>query len=154
MLASTFCAAVASGRDVAGTESGERQEGCDESEGTACTASMRRGMVSAANISPVPEKKRGSWGVSMRKRRGLKSDVAVEPIMVRFSMSSRLTCGAWGWSDEEGVGHVDGCEVAASRCWASDGVCVPEPEVDAGLEGAREEMVWLSRVSRREVMMT
>lgn len=36
-------------------------------------------MVRAANMSPVPEKKRGSWGVSMRKRRGVKSEVAVEP---------------------------------------------------------------------------
>lgn len=153
MLASTFCTAVASGRDVAGTESGERQEGLDERSGTAWTASMRRGMVRAANMSPVPEKKRGRWGMSMRKRRGLKLDVAVEPIMVRFSMSSRLIWGACGWSDEE-VGHVDGCEVAASRWWASDGVCVPEPEVDAGLEGALEEIVWLSRVRRREVIMT
>jgi hypothetical protein len=52
------------------------------------------------------------------------------------------------------VGQADGCEIAASRLWASDGVCVPEPEVDAGLEGALEEIVWLSRVSRRDVMMT
>jgi hypothetical protein len=113
---------------------------------------MRRGMVSAANMSPVPEKKRGSCGVSMRKSRGLKSEVAVEPIMVRFSTSSRLIWGAWGW-DEDEVGHADGCEVAASR-FGSDGVCVPEPEVDAGLEGALEEIVWLSCVRRREVMMT
>lgn len=78
---------------MAGTSSGERQLDVEERPGTACTASMRRGMVRAANMSPVPEKKRGSWGVSMRKRRGVKSDVAVEPMMVRFSTSSRLTCG-------------------------------------------------------------
>jgi hypothetical protein len=72
--------------------------------------------------------------------------------MVRFSTSSRLICGACGCEDE--VGHADGCEVAASSACASDGVCVPVPEVEGGLEGALEEIVWLSRVSRREVMIT
>jgi hypothetical protein len=43
-------------------------------------------------MSPVPEKKSGSWGVSMRKRRGWCVDVAVEPMMVRFLICSR---GVW-----------------------------------------------------------
>jgi hypothetical protein len=75
-------------------------------------------MVSAANMSPVPEKKRGSCGVSIRNRRGLKSDVAVEPMIVRFSTSSRSISGvaAFGCSvDEDAVGHAEGCEDAASR---------------------------------------
>lgn len=94
----------------------------------------------------MPEKKRGSFGVSMRKRRGLKSDVAVEPMMVRYSTSARLISGVV-CGDEADVGHVEGCEVAASRWF---GVWAPEP----GLDGAREEMVVLSRVSRKEVMIT
>jgi hypothetical protein len=73
--------------------------------------------------------------------------------MVKFSTSSRLICGACDCSDN-GVGHVEGCDVAASRCCASDGVCDPEPVVDAGLEGALEDIVWLSRVKRRDVMIT
>jgi hypothetical protein len=73
-------------------------------------------------------------------------------MMVRFSTSSRLICGACRCEDE--VGHADGCEVAAWRVCASDGVCVPDPEVEGGFEGALEETVWLSRVSRREVMIT
>lgn len=75
MEARTFWQALASGSCVGGTESGERQLGVAATFASgveaACTASMRRGMVSAANMSPVPEKKRGSWGVSMRKRRGV-----------------------------------------------------------------------------------
>lgn len=140
------------------TSSGDRQlgvaarlrVGVDE----ACTASMRRGMVSAANMSPVPEKKRGSCGVSMRKRRGLWSEVAVEPMMVRVSMSSRLISGAGGAAGVEVVGQVEGCEVAASRDCGSVGVCEPVPAWEVGRVGEREESVWLSRVKRREVMMT
>jgi hypothetical protein len=73
--------------------------------------------------------------------------------MVRFSTSSRLICGARGCSGDE-VDHADGCDVAASRFCASDGVCDPESVVDAGLDGALEDIVWLSRVKRREVMIT
>lgn len=35
--------------------------------------------MSAANMSPVPEKKTGKAGTVRRKRRGLKSEVAVDP---------------------------------------------------------------------------
>jgi hypothetical protein len=73
--------------------------------------------------------------------------------MVRFSTSSRLICGACD-CPEDGVGHVDGCDVAASLCCASEGVFDPEPVVEAGLEGVLDEIVWLSRVKRRDVMMT
>ena len=55
-------------------------------------------MVSAANMSPVPEKKRGSNGVSILNKRGLKSDVAVEPMIVMFSISS----SKGGGGEEEG----------------------------------------------------
>jgi hypothetical protein len=61
--------------------------------------------------------------------------------MVKFSTSSRLTCSVCGFSDVDDLGHVEGCDVAASRCCGSDGVSVPEPAEDAGLDGAREEMV-------------
>jgi hypothetical protein len=76
--------------------------------------------------------------------------------MVRFSTSSRFICEAkaCGCSEGNEVGHVEGCEVAASRGCASDGVTGSDPLVEAGLEGALEEIVWLSRVKRREVMMT
>lgn len=70
--------------------------------------------------------------------------------MVRFSMSFR---SIWGW-DSCSAGfddaHVEGWDVAASWVCASEGVCVPVPALDTGLDG----MVWLSRVSRRDVMMT
>lgn len=61
-------------------------------------------MVSAANMSPVPEKKSGSSGVSIRKRRGLKSDVAVDPMMVIFRTcsSSSNRCGGEGALDASG----------------------------------------------------
>jgi hypothetical protein len=52
------------------------------------------------------------------------------------------------------VGHAEGCDDAASRLCASNGVGGPEPAVDAGLDGVLEEIVWLSRVKRSEVMMT
>jgi hypothetical protein len=42
--------------------------------------------------------------------------------MVRFSTSSRLICGVCGCSEADDVGHVDGCDTAASRLCASDGV--------------------------------
>ena len=138
---------------MAATSSGERQLGIEwrghsgvEAE---CTASIRRGMVRAANMSPVPEKKRGSCGVSMRKRRGLWSEVAVEPMMVRFSMSSESLRGVLCW----GLGRcsqVEECEVAASWGWVFEGVCVPVPAFDTGLE----DTVWLSRVKRSDVIMT
>ena len=73
-------------------------------------------------------------------------------MIVRFSTPSKFISGVCCCDDE--VGHVDGWEVAASRACVSVGVCVPEPAVDGALDGAREEMVWLSRVRRREVMMT
>jgi hypothetical protein len=63
-------------------------------------------------------------------------------------MSSRSIGGACDCSDLFDVGHVDGCDVAAS-C-GSDGECAPVPAFDTGREG----MVWLSRVKRREVMIT
>jgi hypothetical protein len=74
--------------------------------------------------------------------------------MVRFSTSSRLTCRVCGCLSGREVGHAEGCDFAASRRCVSDGVCVPDPAVDAGLEGALDEIVWLSRVKRREVMIT
>lgn len=74
--------------------------------------------------------------------------------MVKFCTSSRFICGCCDCSDDDDVGHVDGCEVAASGECASDGVCDPDPVIDAGLEGALEERVWLSRVRRKEVIMT
>lgn len=138
---------------MAGTSSGERQLGIvwrgHAGVEAACTASIRRGMVRAANMSPVPEKKRGSWGVSMRNRRGLWSEVAVEPMMVRFSISESSWTGVLCW----GLGRcsqVEGCEVAASWGWLVEGVWVPVPAFDTGLE----DTVWLSRVKRRDVMMT
>lgn len=133
-------------------------------------------MVRAANMSPVPEKKRGSSGVSMRKRRGLKSEVAVEPMMVMFLISSSSCSGAaGGWSevvasvvsgvDVEGcseepscVGCEAGCVRAGSRCGDSTGVCRPEGVADAGFdparEGTRDDTVRLSRVNRRDVIIT
>lgn len=48
------------------------------------------------------------------------------------------------------MGHVEGWDVAASK----EGDCRPDAVVDAGFDGAREDTVWLSRVRRREVMMT
>lgn len=153
MEASTFWQARARGRSVAETESGERQLGVEwrgESRVEAkWTASMRRGMVRAANMSPVPEKKRGSWGVSMRKRRGLWSEVAVEPMMVRFSMSSESEVRGVCW-DLGRFSQVEGWEVAASWAWVFEGVWVPVPAFDTGLE----DTVWLSRVKRSDVMIT
>jgi hypothetical protein len=108
--------------------------GFDEegTEGAFFTASMRRGIVSAANMSPVPEKKSGSAGVSMRKRRGVKSEVAVEPIMVRSSTSSKsiLLCsasegfeaGALEVLDCSPVGREEGCDVSALRSGDLEGV--------------------------------
>lgn len=61
---------------------------------------MRRGTVSAANKSPVPEKNIGRRGVSILNKRGLESEVAVEPIMVIFSTLSA--------SDDRGAGEVVG----------------------------------------------
>ena len=63
-------------------------------------------------------------------------------MIVRFSISLRSICGACSCGA--------GWEVAASRCWGSEGVWVPVPAFDTGLEG----MVWLSRVKRRDVMIT
>ena len=62
--------------------------------------------------------------------------------MVRFSTSLRSICGAWGCEP--------GWDVAESRCCGSEGVFVPVPAFDTGLEG----IVWLSRVKRRDVMIT
>jgi hypothetical protein len=78
-------------------------------------------------MSPVPEKNNGRAGVSMRKRRGLWSLVAVEPIIVRFSGSSISSSGETGaWEGEELVGfdagHDCGCVVAGSSLGVSVGV--------------------------------
>lgn len=70
----------------------------------------------------------------MRKRRGVKSEVAVEPMMVSFPMSSRLT---WAVDCFSEVGHAEGWDVAASR----EGDWRPEAVVEAGLDGAREDTV-------------
>lgn len=81
-------------------------------------------------------------------------------MIVRFSMSSTLISGAFDCSDagpfseDCEVGHAEGCDVAASNPAPSDGVCVPDVGLETGLEGAREGTVWLSRVKRRDVMMT
>ena len=153
MLARTFWTAFARGRSAAGTESGlcqllhfERsRSGVDE----ACTASMRRGTVSAANMSPVPEKNSGSCGVSMRKRRGLWSEVAVLPIIVRFEISEGSTGGGE---------RVEGCELEAGGVhdwgWDFAGSRDGDGDLEAVREGVREGTVWLSFVRRREVMMT
>lgn len=61
--------------------------------------------------------------------------------MVRFSTSSRWTCNSCDFSYMDDLGHVDGCDVAASRWCVLGGVCVLEPAEDAGLDGARDEMV-------------
>ena len=153
MLASTFWHAFARGNSSGDTSSGERQLGLDLRSGVEalCTASMRRGTVSAANMSPVPEKKRGSAGVSIRKRRGLKSEVAVEPMIVRFSGSSTCTEASEGEAVARlDVGQEDGCEVSAE--W-SVGVCWPDGGLDGARDGVLEGRVWLSRVRRSEVMM-
>lgn len=52
------------------------------------------------------------------------------------------------------MAQVDGWDIAAFKGCDSEGVCVPVPAFEFGLVGAREDMVWLSRVKRREVMMT
>lgn len=111
MLASTFCTAFASGKSSGATSSGDFQLVVLESGvvdwGRLLIASMRRGTMRAANMSPVPEKKRGRWGVVMRKRRGVCVDVDVEPIIVRFF--------AFDFDDEGfGVVQVEGWEVAGS----------------------------------------
>jgi len=79
--------------------------------------------VRAANMSPVPEKKRGSWGVSMRKRRGVKSEVAVEPMIVRFSTESSSVSRVWAASFADCV------------CCDEDGVLLPDAAVEAGALG-------------------
>ena len=109
------------------------------SSGAQDTASMSRGTVSAANMSPVPEKKRGRAGVSMRKRRGLKSEVAVEPMMVRVSTTS-------SFAGASAVGLVCGSVDESGSEGSVEGVC--------GCVTGREVGIWLSRVRRREVMMT
>jgi hypothetical protein len=100
MLARTFWQALASGRSSAVTSSGERQLEVEVRSQSgveaAWTASMSRGMVRAANMSPVPEKKSGSSGVSIRKRRGVKEVVAVEPMMVMSLISSSWSSGSCG----------------------------------------------------------
>ena len=132
---------------------------------------MRRGTVRAANMSPVPEKKNGRRGVSILKRRGLWSDVAVDPMIVMCSTSSSsfgdggasglegseavqpAGCEVSGLSDSDGICCVAlaaGCEVSGFN----SGVCWPEAVAEAGFEGARDGIVWLSRVSRREVIIT
>ena len=93
-------------------------------------------MVSAANMSPVPEKNNGRAGVSMRKSRGLWSNVAVDPIIVRFSGTSSISgmgVDCWGSGDEE-AGHDCGCEVAGSSL-GDEG---PEGAFELGFEGARD----------------
>ena len=109
--------------------------------------------MSAANMSPVPEKKRGSSGVSIRKRRGLKSEVAVEPMMVMFLMSS--SCDPRGGDVGESALASAGCMVSAPD---SVGVCRPEAVVEVVFEGVREGTrdgtVRLSRVNRSEVIIT
>lgn len=50
------------------------------------------------------------------------------------------------------VGSCDVFEVEAS--WGSVGVCRPDAAADAGFEGAREGMVRLSLVKRRDVIIT
>jgi hypothetical protein len=73
ILASTFWHAFARGSSSAGISSGDRQLGLvDRSiDEEFWTASMSRGTVRAANMSPVPEKKNGSNGVSILNKRGL-----------------------------------------------------------------------------------
>jgi hypothetical protein len=90
-------------------------------------------------MSPVPEKNKGNAGVSMRNKRGLKSEVAVEPMMVRFSTTS-------SFSDAEAVGLFCGRVDESGSEGSVEGVC--------GCVTGREVGIWLSRVRRREVMMT
>ena len=56
------------------------------------------------------------------------------------------------------VVHADGCEVSAFCAVDSAGVCVPEAVVEVGFEagrdGFRDGIVWLSCVKRKEVMIT
>jgi hypothetical protein len=88
-----------------------------------------------------------------------------------FSTSSSL-----GFGGADGDGAWDGIEVDQAAgcdrsglsdaadicsdtfdagCAASEvGVCWPEAVVEAGFEGARDGIVWLSLVSRRDVMIT
>ena len=143
MLARTFWAAFASGRSAGATASGDRQLAVFLrfwSGAVRDTASMRRGTVRAANMSPVPEKKRGIAGVSMRKRRGLKSEVAVLPMIVRFSTGS-------SFSEFSAVGLFCGRVDEDSGSEASlDGVC--------GCVTGRLVGIWLSWVRRSEVMIT
>jgi hypothetical protein len=92
-------------------------------------------------------------------------------MIVIFSTSSSLDVGG---ADDDGAwdgieaGQAAGCEMSGlseaagiccdtcdAGCAASEvGVCWPEAVVEAGFEGARDGMVWLSLVSRREVMIT
>lgn len=92
-------------------------------------------------MSPVPEKKSGSWGVSMRKRRGLWSEVAVEPIIVRFSTSAMSISG---------FASAGAADVVVGAVCVVEGLCVRVPAFETGREG----MVWLSRVRRSDVMIT
>ena len=67
-------------------------------------------------MSPVPEKKNGSSGVSILNKRGLWSEVAVEPMIVMFSTFSSFGIG--GADDAEGLdvseaAQLAGCEVSA-----------------------------------------
>ena len=57
-------------------------------------------------------------------------------------------------SDGSDGGHAELPDAAASTWDDLDGVCVPDAGFDAVLEGVREEIVWLSRVKRRDVMIT
>ena len=75
--------ALASGRSVAATSSGESHDLVVRRPSTAETASLRRATVSAANISPVPLKKQSSAGTSTRNSRGDPSERVVDPITVR-----------------------------------------------------------------------
>ena len=95
--------------------------------------------MSAANMSPVPEKKSGSAGVSMRNKRGLKSEVAVLPMMVRFSTTS-------SFSGSSAVGLFCGRVEDSGSEGSVEGVC--------GCVAGRLDGIWLSRVRRREVMIT
>lgn len=92
----------------------------------------------------------------MRKSRGLWSNVAVDPIIVRFSGSSSISemeVDSGGLGDED-VGHDCGCEVAGSSLGDEGPDGAFELGFEGALDGAREGSVWLSRVRRREVMIT
>jgi hypothetical protein len=88
MLDRTFSVALASGRSVGPTSSGDihervlRRGGADADDDDENTASRNRATVSAANMSPVPLKKQSNAGTSMRNSRGEPSERVVEPMIV------------------------------------------------------------------------